>query len=112
MKRITAYIRPHRLEDVKAAVSELGVTGMTVSDVRGCGNSPERAVVFGGQQVLSHLPPKAMLEVVVNDDLQEDVIQAIIRHAATGESGDGKIFVESLQDAIRIRTLERGETAV
>ena len=112
MQRITAYIRPHRLEDVKTAVADLGVTGMTVSDVRGCGNSPERAQMFGGQQTLSHLPPKSMISVVVPDDLQEAVIEAILIHASTGEPGDGKIFVEPVKDAVRIRTLERGETAV
>lgn len=112
MRRITAYIRPHRTEDVKTAVADLGVTGMTVSEVRGRGNSPESGVAFGGQMVLSHLPPKAMISVVVTDDLEEQVIEAIIAHARTGEPGDGKIFVEAVEDAIRIRTKERGETAV
>ena len=112
MRRITAYIRPHRTEDVKTAVADLGVTGMTVSEVRGCGNIPESGVAFGGQQTLSHLPPKAMICVVVPDGLQDQVIAAIIAHSQTGEPGDGKIFVEPVQDAIRIRTKEHGETAV
>ncbi|MBL8059685.1 MAG: P-II family nitrogen regulator [Chthonomonas sp.] len=112
MRRITAYIRPHRTEDVKTAVADLGVTGMTVSEVRGRGNSPESGVAFGGQMILSHMPPKAMISVVVPDELEEAVIMSIIAHAKTGEPGDGKIFVEAVQDAIRIRTKERGESAV
>ncbi len=112
MVRITAYIRPHRMEDVKTAVADLGVTGITVGDVRGCGNSVERPSAFGGQEVLVHLPPKAMLMAVVPDDLQEAVVQAILLHAGTGSAGDGKIFIEPVLDALRIRTLERGETAV
>lgn len=112
MVRITAYIRPHRLEDVKTAVAELGVTGMTTGDVRGRGNSPESQSLFGGQHEVIDLPPKAMVMVVVEDELKEPVIEAILNHAVTGQPGDGKIFVERITDAIRIRTLERGEPAV
>lgn len=108
MVRITCYMRPHRLEAVKTAVADVGITGMSVSDVRGRGSSPERAVVFAGHELHVSLPMKSKLVVVVDDDLREEVIQAMIANARTGEEGDGKIFVEPIIDAIRIRTLERG----
>jgi nitrogen regulatory protein P-II 1 len=110
--RIVTYIRPHRLEPVKSAIAVLGVTGMTVSDVRGTGNSPETAQWFAGEGHLIALPIRARLEVTVPDDLVESVVESIIEHARTGEPGDGKIFLEPVQDALRIRTGERGEAAV
>lgn len=112
MIRITAYVRPHKLEEVKTAIAALGVTGMSVSDVRGSGASPERPTTFGGQVVLVTLPIRSKVVVVCADDLQEPVIEAIIEAARTGEPGDGKIFVERVVDAIRVRTGERGEVGV
>ena len=111
MVRIWCAIRPHRLEAVKSAIAALGVSGLNVSDVRGVGNSPERSSWFGGEHVVS-LPLKSKLEVVAPDDLRTSIIEAIVENAFTGEPGDGKIFVEPILDAVRIRTKERGEVAV
>ena len=112
MTRVTCYIRPHKLESVKSAIAALGVTGMSVADVRGSGNSPETTDWFGGNDGLIALPIRARISIVANDDLREGIINAIVENAQTGEAGDGKIFVESVNDAIRIRTEERGEAAV
>jgi nitrogen regulatory protein P-II 1 len=112
MIRITCYVRPHRLEVVKSAIAVLGVSGMTVSDVRGAGNSPETSDLFGGDPNLVALPIRAKIEVVVPEDLQEDVVNAILDTARTGEAGDGKIFIEPIADALRIRTGERGQSAI
>jgi len=112
MLRITCLIRPHRLEQVKSAIASLGITGLNVSDVRGVGNSPEKTTWFGGQEHLVALPLKSKLEVVAPDDLKNAIIEAIIENARTGEDGDGKIFIEKVVDAVRIRTGERGESAV
>lgn len=106
MIRITAYIKPHRLEQVKSAIAALGVTGMNVADVRGSGNSPEPAGPLSG--TIKPLPIRSRICVVVEDDLQEPVVEAIAASAKSGESGDGKIFVERVLDAVRIRTQERG----
>ena len=112
MVKVTAYVRPHRLEDVKSAVSNLDISGLTVTDVRGCGNSPEAPSTFAGQEMLIALPIKSKIEVVVPDELQEPVINAVLETAYTGEPGDGKIFVEPILDAVRIRTEERGDSVV
>ena len=111
MKRVICFLRPHRLEAVKTAISTLGVTGLTVSDVRGRGNSPETASLLASSGVVG-LPIRSRLEAVVADDLCEAVVQAILDNAYTGESGDGKVFVEPILDAVRVRTGERGEDAV
>ena len=110
--RVTAYVRPHRLEQVKTAVANLGVTGLTVTDVRGCGSSPELASSFRGQDVLVALPVRSKVEVIVEEALVEPLIAAISANARTGQPGDGKIFVEPIEDALRIRTGERGPGAV
>lgn len=112
MVRITAYVRPHKLEEVKTAVSNLGVSGLTVTDVRGCGSSPERPASFAGQEILVTLPVRSKLETVVPEAMQEAVIEAIVKFARTGEPGDGKVFVEPIEDAVRVRTGERGPDAV
>jgi nitrogen regulatory protein P-II 1 len=111
MVRIWCAIRPHRLEAVKSAIATLGVSGLNVTDVRGVGNSAERSSWLGGEHIVS-LPLKSKLEVVAPDELREPIITAILENAATGEPGDGKIFVEPILDALRIRTQERGEVAV
>ncbi len=110
MVRIICLIRPHRLEPVKSAIAALGVSGMTVTDVRGTGNSPGGRAASAA--VVAPMPIQSRLEVVVPDDLREAVIGAIIEHARTGDPGDGKIFVERIADAVRVRTGERGETAI
>ena len=112
MVKVTAYVRPHRLEDVKTAVSNLGISGLTVTDVRGCGSSPEEPSTFAGQEMLVALPVRSKIEVVVPDKLLEPVINAVIETARTGEPGDGKVFVEPVIDAIRIRTEEQGDSVV
>jgi len=113
MIRVTFYIRPHRLEAVKTAVAALGVTGMTVSDVRGMGNSLERTEWFGGSEDgVVPLPIRSKVEVVCEDVLADQIVASILDNAQTGEPGDGKIFLERVQDAIRIRTGEKGDTAI
>lgn len=112
MTRITAYLKPHKLEAVKTAVSNLGISGMTVSDVRGCGNSPEASAWFAGEEHVIALPIRSKLMIVAPDDLKEELVSTIIRFAHTGEPNDGKITVEHVLDAVRIRTEESGETAI
>lgn len=112
MTRVTCYIRPHRLEPVKSAIAAIGVSGMNVADVRGTGNSPEKPNWFAGEEHLVALPLRAKVEVVVDDSLVEAVVSAILENARTGEPGDGKIFVESVVDALRVRTGERGDVAL
>ncbi|MBL8049082.1 MAG: P-II family nitrogen regulator [Chthonomonas sp.] len=110
--RVIVYLKPYRLEGVKAAVSALDVSGITVQDVRGRGTSEEAARVVGGQTLSVSLPVRSKLTVVVPAERQEEVIATILEHAHTGEANDGKIFVEPVADAIRIRTGERGEAAI
>ena len=110
--RVTAYIRPHKLEEVKTAAAGLGITGMTFSDARGCGSHPEQSASIGGHEILVSLPIRSKLEIAVEDELLEPLIDAIVQAARTGESGDGKIFVEELTEVIRVRTEERGPAAV
>lgn len=112
MKKVVCFIRPHRLESVKSAISAVGVNGLSVTEVRGTGNSEERTAWFGGEQQLIALPIRSRIEVVVGDATVDEVLAAIIENAHSGEEGDGKIFVEPIQDAIRIRTFERGEEAI
>lgn len=112
MIRVTCYIKPHRLEPVKSAIATLGVSGMTVSDVRGTGNSPEKTSWFAGEGQLIALPIRSKIEIVAPDELREPIIEAILQNAQTGEPGDGKIFVERVLDAMRIRTEERGDAAI
>ena len=112
MFRITVYIRPHRLEQVKSAIAALGVSGMTVSDVRGTGNSPEQTQWFAGEGHVIPLPIRSKIDVVVPEEMKEEVIAAILASAKTGEPSDGKIFVEPISDAIRVRTGETGEEAL
>jgi len=110
MKKIEAIIRPIRLEIVKSALGEAGITGMTVSDVRGCGRQgPETFGSFRGEEYIIRLPPKIRLELTVPDDEVDEVIEIIVENARTGEEGDGKIFVMPAAEAIRIRTGESGE---
>jgi nitrogen regulatory protein P-II 1 len=110
MKRVICFVKPHRLELVKSAIAALDVTGLSVADVRGTGNSPETSAwaAVGA----APLPIRSRIEVVIPDVLVDDVIEAILRNGHTGEPNDGKIFVEDVQDAIRVRTNERGDLAV
>ena len=112
MIRVTCFVRPHRLEVVKSAITAVGVTGMNVADVRGTGNSPETSQWFGSEGPVVALPIQSRIEVVAREEQQEELIEAILRSARTGESGDGKIFVEPVADVLRVRTRERGDAAL
>ena len=112
MVLISAYVRPHKLEEVKTALSVLPISGLTTTDARGSGNKPEDAVEFFGQQILVALPVRSKVEIACEESLAESVIEKIQESAHTGQPGDGKIFVEKLQDAVRIRTRERGREAI
>lgn len=113
MKKIEAIIRPLRLEPVKTALAEAGLSGMTASDVRGSGRPDgSGAGGFRSEQYIMHLPPKVKLELVVHDEAVEEVIEIILEQARTGEEGDGKIFVLPAGDARRIRTGETGNSVL
>ncbi len=109
MKKIEAVIRPSRLEQVKIALGEIGVTGMSVTDVRGRGRPSSLRESFRGAAYEIEMPIKVRLEIVVRDEDVDEIIETITNHARTGEPGDGKIFVLPMGDAIRIRTEERGD---
>lgn len=112
MKRIEAIIRTSRLEDVKQALEEAGMKGITCESVRGYGRQLGQTDHFSGSNYALNLVPKTRIEVVTPDDLVEDALAAILDSAATGEMGDGKIFITEVIDAIRIRTGERGDAAL
>lgn len=112
MIRVIALIRPHKLEEVKTAVSALGVSGMTVSDARGSGTGPERAALLGGSTLVVNLSLRSRLEVIAPAELKEPILAAIQAAAHTGKEGDGKVFVEEIADVLRIRTGERGREAL
>lgn len=110
--RITCFVRPHKLEEVKTTIAHVGVGGISVSDVRGRGNSPEQSPMLGGEGIVVPLPMRSKVVVVAPLDQQEAIVQAIIAAARSGEPGDGKVFIEPIEDACRIRTGERGGIAV
>jgi len=112
MKKIEAIIKPFKLDDVKSALSELGMQGLTASDVKGFGRQKGHTELYRGAEYTVDFLPKVKLEIVVADDKVEQVVEAITNAAATGKIGDGKIFVLPLGEAVRIRTGERGEDAV
>lgn len=109
MKKIEAIIRPGKLDEVKDALGELGIYGITINNVLGCGNQKGYTQIYRGQEIQTRLLPKVKLEVVTTDEKADAVIKTIIQYAKTGEVGDGKIFVSSVEETIRIRTDERGE---
>lgn len=112
MKMIIAIIRPHRLQDVKEALADVGVVGMTVTDVRGAGRQKGQVERYRGSEYSIDLLAKIKIEVAVQDDQCEEVVQAIRQSAYTGEIGDGKVFILPLEDSIRVRTGERGEDSL
>src|SRR5262245_48538677 len=109
MKRIECILRPLKLDEVKIALGEIGVTGMTVSDVRGVGRPRGHRETYRGADYVIDLPTKVKIEMIVRDEDVEEIIETVLAHARTGETGDGKIFVLPMDDAIRIRTEERGD---
>ncbi len=112
MKKIEAIIKPFKLEDVKEALSSLGVAGMTVSEVKGFGRQKGHTEIYRGSEYTVDFLPKIKLEVVLGDSVVSSAVDAIIKAAKTGKIGDGKVFVSSIENAIRIRTEETGEQAV
>jgi nitrogen regulatory protein P-II 1 len=112
MKKIEAIIQPARFDSVKEALLEMGVAGMTVTEVRGHGRQKGHTEVYRGREYVVDLLPKTKLEVAVPDALVENVVSTIVKAAGTGKIGDGKIFVTTLGDAIRIRNGDRGDTAL
>ena len=112
MKLIISIIRPHRLQDVKEALSKIGVAGLTVTEVRGAGRQKGQVERYRGSEYSIDLLAKCKMEIAVSDEQCEEVIQAIRKSAFSGEIGDGKIFVLPLIDALRIRTGERGEDSL
>lgn len=112
MKKIEAIVRPSKVEDIKDALLAINVDGITMMQVMGCGKQMGRKEYYRGSEIFLNVLPKVKLEMVVRDEDYEKTLQAIIEHARTGEVGDGKIFVSTLDDAIRIRTGETGDAAV
>ena len=112
MKLIKAIVKPFKLEEVKDALAELGIEGMTVSEVKGFGRQKGHTEIYRGSEYTVDFLPKSMIEVAVSDDLADKVVDKIIEAAKTGKIGDGKVFVLSIEDAIRIRTGDRGDEAV
>ncbi|MBJ7380624.1 MAG: P-II family nitrogen regulator [Polynucleobacter sp.] len=112
MKLITSVIKPFKLDEVREALAEIGVTGLTVTEVKGFGRQKGHTELYRGAEYVVDFLPKVKVEVVVGDDRVETVIEVIIKAARTGKIGDGKIFVSPVEHAIRIRTGEANEAAV
>jgi nitrogen regulatory protein PII len=112
MKKIEAIIKPFKLEDVKAALTELGIEGMTVSEVKGFGRQKGHTEIYRGSEYTVDFLPKIKIEIVLADSQVQQAVSAVIAAAKTGKIGDGKIFIAPIDEAIRIRTEETGEKAV
>ncbi len=112
MKQITAIIKPFKLDEVREALAEVGVSGLTVTEVKGFGRQKGHTELYRGAEYVVDFLPKIRLEVVVADEMVDPAIEAIVRVARTGKIGDGKIFVTPVEQAVRIRTGETNETAL
>lgn len=112
MKKVEAIIKPFKLEEVKEALAVVGIQGLTVTEVKGFGRQKGHKELYRGAEYVVEFLPKVKLEIVINDDKLQAVVEAIVKAASTGRIGDGKIFVSSVEDAIRIRTGETGEIVV
>lgn len=112
MKKVEAIIKPFKLDEVKDQLNEIGIKGITVSEVKGFGRQKGHTELYRGAEYVVDFLPKIKLEIIVSDSLVDDVINTIMKTAQTGRIGDGKIFVTDLVDTIRIRTGERGEEAI
>ncbi len=112
MKKIEAVIKPFKLDEVREALSEIGVNGLTVTEVKGFGRQKGHTELYRGAEYVVDFLPKIKLELVVGDDMVEASMEAIIKAAHTGKIGDGKIFVSAIEQVVRIRTGETGEAAV
>ncbi|MFZ1388020.1 MAG: P-II family nitrogen regulator [Thiolinea sp.] len=112
MKMVQAIIKPFKLDDVREALTEIGVTGMTATEVKGFGRQKGHTELYRGAEYVVDFLPKIKLEIVINDEKVEAVIDAVLKAAQTGKIGDGKVFVMDIEQAIRIRTGEEGNDAV
>ena len=112
MKLITAIVKPSRVDDIKHALQSNGIQGMTVSEVRGYGRQRGRTEKYRGSTYIVNLLPKVKVEFVVPDEAADDAVEALLHAAQTGEIGDGKVFVSTIESAVRIRTEEAGDQAV
>jgi len=112
MKKVETIIKPFKLEDVKDALAEIGITGMTVSEVKGYGRQKGHSELYRGAEYVVDFLPKVKMEMVVEDDQVDQVVNAIVEAARTGKIGDGKIFVSSIEKTVRIRTGESGSEAL
>jgi len=112
MKQVTCIIKPFKLDEVREALADVGVTGLTVTEVKGFGRQKGHTELYRGAEYVVDFLPKIRVEMVVSDQMVDDVIDAIVRAARTGKIGDGKIFVSPVEQAIRIRTGETGDVAL
>jgi nitrogen regulatory protein P-II 1 len=112
MKKIEAIIKHFKMEDVKNALEELGIEGMTVSEVKGFGSQKSHREIYAGSEYTVGLVPKLKFEIVISNDRVQKAVKAIVKAARTGKIGDGKVFVLGIEECIRIRTAERGEAAI
>ncbi len=112
MKKIEAIIRPHKLDEVREALQEAGFRGLTVTEVKGYGRQMGHSEIYRGSEYTINFLPKTKIDIICTDAQQDKAIDIILKHAKTGEVGDGKIFVSSIEEVIRVRTEETGEAAV
>ena len=112
MKKIEAIVKPFKLEEVKDALAEVGITGMTVSEVKGFGRQKGHTEIYRGSEYTVDFLPKIKIELVLPDSQAESAVASIVKSARTGKIGDGKVFVSDIEEAVRIRTEEKGELAV
>ena len=112
MKKIEAIVKPFKLEEVKDALGSLGISGMTVTEVKGFGRQKGHTEIYRGSEYTVDFLPKLKVEMVVADDQADSAIEAIVKAAKTGKIGDGKVFLSTIDEAIRIRTEEKGEKAI
>lgn len=112
MKKIEAIIKPFKLEEIKDGLQELGIQGMTITEVKGFGRQKGHSELYKGAEYVIDFIPKVKVEIVVPDHMAEQVIEAIVAKGRTGKIGDGKIFVFTVEEAVRIRTGQRGEDAI
>ncbi|MCL4538356.1 MAG: P-II family nitrogen regulator [Bacteroidetes bacterium] len=112
MKKIEAIVRPHKMEDIREALHEIGINGMTITEVKGIGRQKGHTETYRGSEYEINFVPKIKLEIVVPDNQVQQVIAVVIKTAKTGEVGDGKIFLQPVEETIRVRTEESGESAL
>jgi nitrogen regulatory protein PII len=112
MKKIEAIVKPFKLEEVKDALGEVGITGMTVSEVKGFGRQKGHTEIYRGSEYTVDFLPKVKIELVISDAQADSAVAVIVKSAKTGKIGDGKVFISDIEEAIRIRTEEKGELAI